>query len=125
MRAGSHASTQSPQPLKIRLPDHQHMQNQRSKIKTRMRLREQGLQDAEVSVGMSPAAMVQRALQLWRPSTNLSIDTVNKRPHKLKGYYQAILGEKRCQGMRAQLCNLMIRRRRWCMVFHAVSGALD
>jgi hypothetical protein len=31
-------------------------------------------------------------LQLWRPSANLSIDTVNALPHKVKRYYQDILG---------------------------------
>ncbi|KAI5079110.1 hypothetical protein GOP47_0006781 [Adiantum capillus-veneris] len=95
-QATSPGSTPSPHPpMKTRSPDHHHhhnMHNQRSPMRMRMQLRGQGLQAAETSAGTSPAALAQHALQLWRPSANLSIDTVNRLPHKVKRYYQDILG---------------------------------
>ncbi|KAH7437791.1 hypothetical protein KP509_05G089000 [Ceratopteris richardii] len=93
--ARSYTSTPSSPLQRIKPSDYYHdrqhgLYHQKSPLRARARARER--QAAEAVLPTTPAAMAQHAIQLWRPSDNLSIDTVNRLPHKVKRYYQDILG---------------------------------
>ena len=63
------------------------MRNHRSR---RWEAEEQEQEQEQTAAEMEGPAMA--GVQLWRPSANLSIETVNALPHKAKRYYQDILG---------------------------------